>query len=391
MTGCLIVHVFILLDLFIWVEFIDASWSSRHPLLALLLLLVIFAVTAYIVVPIVEKIESIHIQKEIDKTPISELEQPRPATTVSTKTIPARAPQAPNSTISYTAQQIYSMNWREFEIFIAKVLREHDYITRVTPAQNDGGKDIIATRGKVMFYIECKHWKRQSVGREVLQKLVGAAAANHVREVIFITTSNYADTAIQYKYELNNAGAFHLQLWSMRDVLSLANHAALLSTRSLRNLLDRHDRITCRENYSTYFSFGHPSNHCSISISNGKILTVDQNKYSHAPCQYFEVSNGYDLTYTDLFFEEIRSPDRPDLICFYTDKKNGTLKDFIIIGCVDGRLREIFTAHCWSAIDSLGEHCTIKIKDIIGETYLVVTGTKSTVTVKWAGSTYVVD
>ena len=125
------------------------------------------------------------------------------------------------------------MNWREFEIFIAKILNEYDYVTRVTPAQSDGGKDIIATRGKIMFYIECKHWKRQSIGREVLQKLVGAAAANRVREIIFITTSSYTDTAVQYKYELNNAGAFHLQLWSMRDILSLANHTPL-SIRPLR-------------------------------------------------------------------------------------------------------------------------------------------------------------
>ena len=389
MAGCLVVHVFILLDLFIWVEIIDDSWGSRHPFLALLFLLLIFAVTAYIVMPIVEKIESIHIQKEIDKIPISKPEQQKPISILSTPTVPTKSTPPPLATVAYTAQQIYSMNWREFEVFIAKILNEYDYVTRVTPAQSDGGKDIIATREKNTFYIECKHWKRQSVGREVLQKLVGAAAANRVREIIFITTSSYADTAVQYKYELNNAGAFHLQLWSMRDILSLANHTPL-SIRPLHNLFDRYDCITYREDYATYYSFGHPSNRCSISISNGKIFTVDQNKYSRMPGQYFDVSNGHDLTYSDLFFEEIRNPDRPDLICFYTDKKSGKLKDFIIIGCHEGRLRKLFTYTYWEEFNSLGEQCTIKLKDIIGDTYLVVSGSQSTVTIKWAGSIYVV-
>lgn len=95
MAGCLVVHVFILLDLFIWVEIIDDSWGSRHPFLALLLLLLIFAVTAYIVMPIVEKIESIHIQKEIDKIPISKPEQQKPISILSPPTVPTKSAPAP--------------------------------------------------------------------------------------------------------------------------------------------------------------------------------------------------------------------------------------------------------------------------------------------------------
>ena len=76
--------------------------------------------------PIVEKIESIHIQKEIDKIPISKPEQQKPISILSTPTVPTKSTPPPLATVAYTAQQIYSMNWREFEVFIAKILNEYD-------------------------------------------------------------------------------------------------------------------------------------------------------------------------------------------------------------------------------------------------------------------------
>lgn len=292
--------------------------------------------------------------------------------------------------IRYTAQQICAMNWREFEFFIAKVLNEHDYATRVTTPKNDGGKDIIATRGKILFYIECKHWQRQSVGREVLQKLVGAAAANNVREIIFITTSSYADTGIQYKYELNRAGTFHLQLWSMRDILALANHTPL-SVRSLRTLSQRNDKITSREGDIIYYSFGHPSTRCSIDVKLGNIYIDDQNRFSHMPYQSFHMSNTWDYCLSkNIFFEEVRSPDRPDLIYFHTDAKHGRFESVRIIGCYGGRIQELFNPYV-DELSNLGENCSILIKDTLGETCLVISGSKNTVALQWNGSEYVIQ
>lgn len=87
-----------------------------------------------------------------------------------------------------TEKYIKNMNWRDFELFVAKVLTWNDYNTIVTPPSNDEGKDIVAKKNNVTFYIECKHWKNQ-IGREHLEKLVGAAARDGIRNIIFVTTS----------------------------------------------------------------------------------------------------------------------------------------------------------------------------------------------------------
>lgn len=293
----------------------------------------------------------------------------------------------PIAPIKYTEESIHAMDWRQFELFIAQILREHDYVAHVTPATSDGGKDIIARSGKVMFYIECKHWKKKSVGREELQKLVGAAASSNIREIIFITSSNFTDTGISYKYELNRIGKFHLQLWSMRDILTLANHTDFSSIRPLRTLEQRQDRISARDDFTVYYSFGHPSNRCSISSQYGNIYIDDQNRFSHMPCQYFHITKAQDFSLSNIFFEEIRNPERPDLICFYTEKR-GRLGDLRIIGCYGGRIQELFNPYV-GELDGIGENCTISIKYVLGETFLVVSGSKNALSIKWNGSEYI--
>lgn len=123
-----------------------------------------------------------------------------------------------------TPKQIREMDWREFETFVANLLTEHGYKTILTPAQNDEGKDIVAEKDGIKYFIECKHWKEgSSVGREYLQKLVGAAAGSGVTNVIFIATCSFHDNAKVYAKEINKSNMFHLELWNMNKLLEVAN------------------------------------------------------------------------------------------------------------------------------------------------------------------------
>lgn len=124
-----------------------------------------------------------------------------------------------------TEKYIKNMNWRDFELFVAKVLTWNDYDAIVTPPSNDEGKDIVAKKNNITFYIECKHWKNQ-IGREHLEKLVGAAARDGIRNIIFVTTSSYHTNAKSYASDLNLQGLFHLQLLDTNDLLRLCkNHS----------------------------------------------------------------------------------------------------------------------------------------------------------------------
>jgi HJR/Mrr/RecB family endonuclease len=123
-----------------------------------------------------------------------------------------------------TPQQIRAMDWREFESFVADILSEQGYKTILTPAQKDEGKDIVAEKDGKKYFIECKHWKEgSSVGREYLQKLVGAAAGCSVTNVIFIATCSFHDNAKVYAKEINASKMFHLELWNMNKLLKIAN------------------------------------------------------------------------------------------------------------------------------------------------------------------------
>lgn len=395
MAGCVVAHIGIFLSVILWIPVVNSSFGSRHPFLSILIFFIMFAVISAITGSICEKIDFSIYSSRNDSEDSSQI-----SPSVSKQNVLKFSPQIEYSSdasnlsakkilpcIKYTEESIHAMDWREFELFIAQILREHGYVAHVTPATSDGGKDIIARSGKVMFYIECKHWKKKSVGREELQKLVGAAASSNIREIIFITSSNFTDTGISYKYELNRIGKFHLQLWSMRDILTLANHTDFSFIRPLRTLKQRQDRISARDDFTVYYSFGHPSNRCSISIQYGNIYIDDQNRFSHMPCQYFHITKAQDFSLSNIFFEEIRNPERPDLICFYTEKR-GRLGDLRIIGCYGGRIQELFNPYV-GELDGIGENCTISIKYVLGETFLVVSGSKNTLSIKWNGSEYI--
>ena len=87
---------------------------------------------------------------------------------------------------------------REFEHAIAQLYEAMGYAVEVTPAVNDEGRDVVATRPGEHLYIECKRYGvTHAVGRPGLQKLVGALPNASVRGV-FVTTSSFSGPAREY-------------------------------------------------------------------------------------------------------------------------------------------------------------------------------------------------
>ncbi|WP_304154796.1 restriction endonuclease [Megamonas hypermegale] len=115
-------------------------------------------------------------------------------------------------------------DWRVFEQFIYRRFKEHGYKTTLTSATNDGGKDIIVEKNGVKTYIECKYWQTgHSIGRELIQKLAGAAMMDGVKNAIFITTSSYHSNAYDAARKLKSNG-FNIQLWDTDKLLKFINN-----------------------------------------------------------------------------------------------------------------------------------------------------------------------
>lgn len=134
-------------------------------------------------------------------------------------------------TPKFTSKDIRDMNPRDFEVFIANIFSDNGYSAKVTQYTGDGGKDIVIKKNGITCYVECKHWE-SAVGRPELQKLVGAAVGSNVSDLIFISTGGFNVNAINYANSVNSNGNVHLDLWTMDDILKIANKKKRIKNKS---------------------------------------------------------------------------------------------------------------------------------------------------------------
>ena len=107
-------------------------------------------------------------------------------------------------------------NPTEFEEFTADLFRKMGYTANSTSKTNDGGYDVVVEKGKDKGIIECKCYATShSVGRPLIQKLVGANQTANANRLIFITTSHYSSGAIAYAEEA------HVELIDGNELLRL--------------------------------------------------------------------------------------------------------------------------------------------------------------------------
>lgn len=97
----------------------------------------------------------------------------------------------------------FSDHASDFETFCAEVFRRLGYWAETTPASRDGGFDIRLEKDGVRYLVECKCYARShSVGRPIIQKLVGANAVEHADRLKVVTTSSFSPDAIDFAGDL---------------------------------------------------------------------------------------------------------------------------------------------------------------------------------------------
>ena len=93
----------------------------------------------------------------------------------------------------------YANNPTEFEPWCADLLKGFGWDAHRTPPSNDGGVDVIARRRGILMIVECKCYGQQhTVGRPVIQKLVGANDTWHADRMLVMTTTQFTAPAIEY-------------------------------------------------------------------------------------------------------------------------------------------------------------------------------------------------
>jgi restriction system protein len=109
---------------------------------------------------------------------------------------------------------IISKTPREFEKLVVALLQKMGYggeiqnSGEVTQYSNDNGIDGIIKEDVLGFgriYIQAKRYQKENrIGREDLNKFVGALAVAQSNKGVFITTSSFNKNAIEYASKLNN-------------------------------------------------------------------------------------------------------------------------------------------------------------------------------------------
>lgn len=98
----------------------------------------------------------------------------------------------------------YKQKPTDFEKICAELYNKMGYMSKVTSPTNDGGYDIIVSRGNTNAIIECKCYSIDNkIGRPAIQKLVGANSIVRATRMIFITTSEFSASAITYAKQTN--------------------------------------------------------------------------------------------------------------------------------------------------------------------------------------------
>ena len=101
------------------------------------------------------------------------------------------------------ATEIRSMTSQDFERLIGAYFRQQGYRVSETAEGADGGIDLILRQGTEKYFVQCKHWKAQKVGVNIVRELYGVMSAQGASGGFVITSGTFTADARKYVHGLN--------------------------------------------------------------------------------------------------------------------------------------------------------------------------------------------
>lgn len=91
---------------------------------------------------------------------------------------------------------LLDMNWREFESLAAEAFRQQGFQVKENHgAGPDGGVDLVLRKGAEHFLVQCKQWRAQKVGVEVVREMYGLMAARGATGGYVVTAGAFTAAA----------------------------------------------------------------------------------------------------------------------------------------------------------------------------------------------------
>ena len=93
-------------------------------------------------------------------------------------------------------KSIQKLSWREFEELIAEVFRRRGYaVTENIGIGPDGGVDVRLEKDGKQTIVQCKHWKKSSVGVPIVREMFGIMTAEEADSVMVISSGYFTKEA----------------------------------------------------------------------------------------------------------------------------------------------------------------------------------------------------
>lgn len=102
-----------------------------------------------------------------------------------------------------SASAVDGISWREFEMLVGEGFRLQGYqVVETGGGGADGGVDLVLSKpgqnGSEKFLVQCKQWRAQRVGVDVVRELYGIMAARGAAGGFVVTSGRFTDEAIKF-------------------------------------------------------------------------------------------------------------------------------------------------------------------------------------------------
>lgn len=97
------------------------------------------------------------------------------------------------------ANALDDMAWHEFEMLVGEAFRMKGYQVAETGGNGpDGGIDLVLSKGKEKFLVQCKQWKALKVSVMVVRELYGVMAAKGATGGFVVTSGRFTKDAFDF-------------------------------------------------------------------------------------------------------------------------------------------------------------------------------------------------
>jgi len=96
-------------------------------------------------------------------------------------------------------REVNSLSWQDFETLVAEGFRQQGFgVVEKGGPEPDGGVDMVLSRGRDKYLVQCKQWRAQQVGVTIVRELYGVMSAENAAGGYVVTSGRFTKDAVAF-------------------------------------------------------------------------------------------------------------------------------------------------------------------------------------------------